>query len=171
MFPTFCEPELSCLPHPFYAAISPQLTTINTSALFLCVNHPPNTQTAISWLLLIRLTPSLHHSSSVRYLREFLRVVNGFGMAPTCCILDLFHCIVCQPSPKYTNCHISASIHVFDPISSPFLICMSLVSIYMRCKRLWFGSFFLHFGPSALLCVSIVPQIPKLPYLGFYSCI
>jgi len=44
---------------------------------------------------------------------------------------------------------------------------MSLASIVMRCKRLWAGSFWLNFGPSALFFVSIVTQIPKLPYLGF----
>jgi hypothetical protein len=57
---------------------------------------------------------------------------------------------------------------LFDPISSPFLIFMILASISMCCKRLRDGLFWLHFRPSALFCVSMVPQIPKLPYLGLY---
>ena len=109
LFPIFCKTELSLLFRPFYAAFSLQLTTINTSALF-----------------------------------------------------------VRQSYPKYPNCHISASICPFDPISSPFLICMILASIFMRCKLLWDWSFWLHFYPSALFCVSMVPQMPKVPYLIFY---
>ena len=141
------------------------------NCIVLCVNGTPNTQTAISQLLFIRLTPSLHHSSSVRSLRVFLCVVNGFGTAHFGCILHLLHCFMRQSSPKYPNCHILASIHPFDPISSPFLICMILSSIFMRCRWLWVGLFWLHFAPSALFRVSMVPQIPKLPYLGFYSSV
>ena len=81
------------------------------------------------------------------------------------------YCFVCPPSPKYTNCHISAFIHPFDPISSPFLICTILASIFMCCKWLWNGSFWLNLGPSALFCVSTIPQIHKLPYLGFCSSV
>ena len=75
---------------------------------------------------------------------------------------------LCQPSPKYTNCHISAYIHPIDPISSPFLICRIRSIIFMRCKWLWNGLFWQHFGSSALFSVSMAPQIHKLPYLGFY---
>jgi hypothetical protein len=46
----------------------------------------------------------------------------------------------------------------FDPISSPFLICRILASIFIHFRWLWVGLFWLHFGPSALLCVSIVLQ-------------
>jgi hypothetical protein len=74
------------------------------------------------------------------------------------CIFVLLHCFVCQPYPKYSNCHILASICPFDPISSPFLICMILASILMRCKRLWAGSFWMNFGHSAMCWVSIVLQ-------------
>ena len=52
------------------------------------------------------------------------------------------------------------------PISSPFLICMIPASIFMLCKLIWDCLFWLHFGPSALFCVSIESQIPKLTYLG-----
>ena len=77
------------------------------------------------------------------------------------CILDLLHCFVCQSSLKYPNYHILTSIHPFDPISSPFLICMSLACILMRCERLWAGLFWLYFGPSALFCVC--QSSPKYP--------
>ena len=134
----------------------------------LCVSHSPNTQTAISRLLFIRLTSSLHHSSSVGCLRLFWCVVNGFGTARSGWILDLLHCLVRQSHPKYPNCHISASICPFDPISSPFVIYRIRSIIFIRSKRLWDGSFWLNFGPSALDRASMVPQIPKLSYLGFY---
>ena len=134
----------------------------------LCVNGIPNAQTAISRLLFVRLTPSLHHSSSVWSVQVFLCVVNGFGTDHFGCILDLLYCFVCQLYHTCLKCHISASNCLFDPISSPFFICMILVSIFMLCKWLWDGSFWLHFGSSALCCVSMVPQIHKLSHLSFY---
>ena len=73
-----------------------------------------------------------------------------------------------QSHPKYPNCHILASICPFDTISSPFIIYRIRSFIFIRCKRLWDGSFWLNFGPSALDRASMVPQIPKLSYLGFY---
>jgi SUMO ligase MMS21 Smc5/6 complex component len=81
---------------------------------FVCQSSP-NTQTAISQLLFVRLTPSLHHSSSVCSLQVFLCTVHGFGAAIFGCILVLLCCFVCQSYPKYSNCHISASTCPFDP--------------------------------------------------------
>ncbi len=66
----------------------------------LCINPSPNTQTAISWLLFVCLTPSLHHSSSVQALQVFLCTVNGSRLDCFVCILTLLHCFVCQLYPK-----------------------------------------------------------------------
>ena len=88
---------------------------------FVCQSSPkcPNCHILAS---MVRLTPSLHHSSSRWALQLFLCAVNGFRTAHFGCILALLHYFVCQSSPKCSNCHISASIRPFDPISSPFLI-------------------------------------------------
>ena len=67
----------------------------------LFVDCPPNTQTAMSRLLFIRLTPSLHHFSFVRALQVFLFIVNGSGLACFGCILALLQCFVCQSYTKF----------------------------------------------------------------------
>ena len=158
--PFFCEPDLSLLSHPFYAAFSPQLTTINTSALF-CVS----------------IIPQIHKLPYLGFYSTFLIWMSLASIFMCCkrlwagsfCLHFGSSALFCVSTyPKYPNRHISASIHLFDPISSPFLICTILLSILMCCKWLWAGSFWLNFGPSALFPLWMVPQIPWLPYLGLY---
>ena len=127
-----------------------------------------NTQAAISQPLYMQITPSLHHSSSVLTLHSLLCVFKNLESDCFGCILTFLHCFVCQSYHNYPNCHISASICAYDPISSKFLIFKCLPSIVMHCKWHWSGSFWLYFSLLVLLFVSIVQQKPKLPYLSFY---
>ena len=62
--------------------------------------------------------------------------------------------LVSRVCPKYTICHISASIYPFDPISSPFLICRIGSSILMLCQWIQDGLTEFWFFCTVFVCQS-----------------
>ena len=120
----------------------------------LLVTRTPNTQTAISRLLFVRLTPSLHHSSSVWSLRVFLCILNGFAMD----LLDEFWFV-------WTVLFVNRTPNTQTAISWLLFVCLTpslhhfssvwSLRVFYALLMLWAGSFWLHFGSSVLFCVSV----------------
>ena len=137
----------------------------------LCVNHPPNAQTAVSQLLFVLLSPISSPFLIWMQIASIFMHCNWIWAGSFYVHFGPFvlFCVSIVPHPPMAQTAISQLLFVrLSPISSPFLIWMGLGSNIMRCKWFWYGTFCLHLVSSVLWCVSIVPHMPKLPYLSFY---